>query len=194
MLIRVCVAMVAGLALSGCGIAQQIQAREQAQKQAALNAQLREQSNAAEADCNARIPRGNPKTAVARVKCLNDAFAIRLPTFGSDSDLGQTFMAYRAAVAEQEAAGKITDAQAVLLVTQEESREIDESQRRHNATASAAAQVISANAQQQAASAAQASAAASMIEATRPPPLPAPAINPGFTCTHIPGSITTTCN
>jgi hypothetical protein len=185
--------LLCAFALSGCGLAMQIQAQEQAKKQAALNAQLLAQSDAAVADCNARIPRGNPKTAVARVKCLNDAFAIRLPTFGSDSDLAQTFMAYRAAVAEQEAAGKISDAQAALLVTQEESREIDESQRRHNATASASAQMISADAQQQAAAAARTSAAASMIQATRPPPLPAPApINPGFTC--IQNGNMTTCN
>jgi hypothetical protein len=76
-------ALLFAASLPGCGIAQRMQAAEQAKQLAAHNAELAAQSNAAVADCNTKLPGGNPKTAVARVKCLNDAIAIRMPTFGT---------------------------------------------------------------------------------------------------------------
>ena len=75
-----------GMALAGCGIAKRMEAQEQAK-------QLAAQSDAALADCNAKIPASNPKTVVARVKCLNDAMAIRMPLFGTDQDLALAYMA-----------------------------------------------------------------------------------------------------
>jgi hypothetical protein len=97
---RVCVVLLA-LALSGCGIAKRMEALEQAK-------QLAAQSDAALAECNAKFPAPNPKTVVARVKCLNDAMAIRMPLFGTDQDLALAYMADRMMVAEKIENGKMT--------------------------------------------------------------------------------------
>jgi hypothetical protein len=60
------------------------------------------------ASCNANIAAGNPKTIVARMKCLNDAMTIRMPLFGNDQDLALAFMADRMVVAERVQNGKMT--------------------------------------------------------------------------------------
>ena len=180
---RVCILLCA-LALSGCGIAMQIQAQEQAKKQAAINAQLVAQSDAATANCDAKFPPGNAKQAVVRRKCLNDAFSIKLPTFGADQDLAQAVMAYGMEVAEQIQNGKMTIAQGNAAVAERWSQAVSESQQRANARNSVMAQQNAAAAQQQAAAAASTAAFASMIQATKPPPL-TPVVNPSFTCTHF---------
>jgi hypothetical protein len=184
------------LALSGCGIAQQIQAQEQAKKQAEINAQLVDQAKAAAAACDTNFPKGNPKIEIARVKCLNDAMTIMMPVFGPDQDLAGAFMADRAVIAEKTQNGKMTFAEGNAAIAQRWSQAVSESQQRRNAAMSTNAQVAGAVAQQQAAAAANTAAWASMIQATKPPPLTpvVPVVNPSFTCTHFPGSPTTTCN
>ena len=124
---RIIAALALALTLTGCGIAQRIQSQEQAKQQAALNAQLAAQSDAAIADCNSKLPSGNPKTIVARMKCLNDAAVIRMPTFGSDQDLVQAFMAERMVVAEQVEKGKMTIAEGNAVITEKWSRAVSES-------------------------------------------------------------------
>ena len=136
-----------GMALAGCGIAKRMEAQEQAK-------QLAAQSDAALADCNAKIPAPNPKTVVARVKCLNDAMAIRMPLFGTDQDLALAYMADRTMVAEKIENGKMTMAEGNAAVAEKWSQAVSESQRRRNATASVAAQQDAAAAQGSAASAA----------------------------------------
>ena len=178
---------VLALALSGCALAQRMQAEEQAKKQAELNAQLVDQSKAAIAACNTQIPAGNPKTEVARTRCINEAFSIQLPTFGTDQDLAQAFMAERMAIAEQVQNGKMTVAQGDAATAEKWSQSVSESQNRHNATMTARARAVGAIAQVSAASAANTAAQASLMQASRP------AVNPSVTCTHFPGSITTTC-
>ena len=128
------------LTLAGCGIAQRIQAQEQAK-------QLSERSQAAAAVCNAKFPAGNAKIEVARIGCLNDALAILMPTFGSDQDLVQAHLAERMVVAEQMQNGTITIAQGNAIITEKWSQVVSESQRRQNARQSV-------NAQQSAAAAA----------------------------------------
>jgi hypothetical protein len=142
-------------AVAGCGIAQRMQAKEQAK-------QLAAQSDAAIADCNAKIPVGNPTTIVSRMQCLNDAMAIRMPLFGSDQDLAQAFMTYRMAVAEQVQKGKMSIAEGNAAIAEKWSQEVSESQRRRNATLSVAAE-------QDAASAQQSAAAASWSAVMQPP-------------------------
>ena len=143
-------AVLLGTLVGGCGISQRMQAREQAK-------QLAAQSDAAVADCNARIPSGNAKTIVSRMQCLNDAMAIRMPLFGNDQDLAQAFMAYRMAIAEQVQNGKMSVAEGGAAVTEKWSQEVSESQRRRNASLSLAAQQDAAAAQQSAAAASWAS-------------------------------------
>jgi hypothetical protein len=190
------VAVAACLALSGCGIAMQIQAQEQAKKQAAVNAQLVAQSDAAKADCDVKFPPGNAKQAVVRRKCLNDAFSIRLPTLGADQDLAQAVMADAMVIAEKVQNGKMTIAEGNAAIAERWSQAVSESQQRANARNSVMAEQNAAAAQQQAAAAANTAAFASMIQATKPPPITpvVPVVNPSFTCTHFPGSPTTTCN
>jgi hypothetical protein len=133
-------------ALAGCGVAQRIQAQEQAKKLAA-------QSDAAIADCNTRLPTGDRKTIVARMTCLNEAMTIRMPLFGTDQDLAQAFMANRLAIAEQVQNGKLSNAEGNAAIAEKWSQSVSESQRRRNATLSLAAQQNAAAAQESAASA-----------------------------------------
>ena len=188
---RVIVACLLALTLAGCGIAQRMQAQEEAQKQAALNAQLIEQSKAAVADCDVQFPPGNAKTSVVRRKCVNDAFSIRLPTFGSDQDLARAVMADSMVIAERVQNGKMTVAEGNAAIAERWSQAVSESQQRANARNSVMAQQSAAAAQQQAAAAANTAAFASMIQATKPAPV-TPVVNPSFTCVHN-GNITS-CN
>jgi len=180
---RVLGAATLAIALSGCGIAQRIQAQEQAKQLAAHNAELTAQSNVAIADCNTKVPGGNPKTTVARIKCMNDAVAIRMPTFGADRDLAQAWLAERMVVAEEIQNGKLSIAQGDAVMAEKWSQAVSESQRRRNATLSVVAQQSAAAAQQDAASAASTAAWASVMQATRPA---------SVTCLHT--GVMTTCN
>ncbi len=192
----ICVALFA-MTLAGCGIAARIEAEKQAKERAAQMHELVEQSKAAVADCNVNFPKGNPKIEVARVKCLNDAMIIRMPTFGTDQDLARVYLADRAMIAERIQSGKMTLAEADAALAEKWSALVSESKQRANARGSVIAQRNMAAAQQQAADAANTAAWASMIEATKPPPMappPTPVINPTITCFHPPGSPFSTCN
>jgi hypothetical protein len=115
---------------------------------------------------------------------LNDAMAIGLPAM-PDQDLVSAYMAERIVIAEQVQAGKMTLDEGVATITARWSQVISENQQRANARNSVAAQ-------QDAAAAQQAAAWAAIAQANKPAPMPA--INPTVTCTHFPGSVTTTCN
>jgi hypothetical protein len=166
------------LALSGCAIAPPVQAEEPAKQPAAANALLIEQSKAAMAACDANFPAGDPKTAVVRRKCINDGFAIKLPTFGPDQDLVRGVMADSMAIAEQVQSGKMTIAEGNAAIADKWSKAVSESQRRSNSKNSVLAQQ-SAAAQQQSGAAAE---PADVI----------PVELPGFTCTQN-GNVAT-CN
>ena len=187
---RVVAVLALVLLLAGCGIAQRMEAQNQAEQQAAQNAQLIEQSKAGMADCDVRFPPGNAKQAVVRRQCINDAFSIRLPTFGPDQDIARSVMADAMVIAERVQAGKMTVAEGGAAVAERWSQAVSESQQRVNARNSVMAQQNVAAAQQQAAAAASTAAFASMMQASKP----APVVNPSVTCTHFPGSVTTTCN
>jgi hypothetical protein len=135
-------------------------------------------------DFNTKLPGGIPKTAVARMQCLNDAIAIRMPTFGPDQDLAQAWLAERMVVAERIQNAKMTIAEGNAVIAEKWSQAVSESQHRRNATQSVIAQQNAAAAQQEAASAASTAAWASVMQATRP--------STPVTCLHT-GNMTT-CN
>ena len=162
---RILWAIAACLTLASCGIAQQYQAREQAE-------QLKAQSKAANDDCNVKYPAGDPKIEVSRVQCLNAAFAILMPTFGQDQDLGQMFMADRMVIAEQIQSGKTSLVEGNAEIAAKWSASVTESQRRQAMRQSVAAQQDAANAQQVQAFAATMAA----VSAANPPPAPAPVV------------------
>jgi hypothetical protein len=103
-------------------------------------------------DCHNRFPIDIPETIVAQAQCLNKAQAIILPTFGNNRDLIETFMAYRAAIAEQIQNKKITVAEGVAAMHQRRSEVQTEMQRRnaYAAQADAARAAAQQNAQQDA--------------------------------------------
>lgn len=168
---------VVSLALCGCGTAPRVQADDQAKQQAAGNAQLIEQSKAAMAACDAKFPAGDPKTAVVRRKCINDGFAIRLPTFGPDQDLVRTVLADSMVIAEQVQSGKMTIADANAAMAEKWSKAVTESQRRANSKNSVLAQQSAAVVQQQQPAAADAAGVT-------------PVDLPNFTCSQN-GNMTT---
>lgn len=113
--------MLISVGLAGCGLEQVAAQQQEKQYQAAL------------ADCNARIPTVNRTNVVAKMQCTNNAIALALPELGSNSDLLQTYLAYRASVAEQIQDGRITGAQGAALITQRWSEVVSEAQRRNAA-------------------------------------------------------------
>lgn len=187
---RIATISVLGLALAGCGISQRAEREQQVQDLAARNAQLQEQGRIAVAACDAQYQKGNPKTAVARIKCLNDGLSIQLPTFGPDQDLVQAFMAERVVIAERIQAGKMTYAEGTAAIAEKWSQAVNVSQQRRDVTAAVAAQQSAAAAQQQAANLAaaglimqnnqailaqqQAQQQQSLSNVVRPPPAIAP--------------------
>ena len=175
----VCGCLVSGsLALSGCAVAPRVQADDQSKQQAALNAELIEQSKAAMAACDANFPAGDAKTAVVRRKCINDGFSIKLPTFGPDQDLVRGVMADSMVIAGQVQNGTMTIAEGNAAIAEKWSKAVIESQRRANSKNSVLAQQ-SAAAQQQPAAAAE-------------PEDVIPVALPGFACTQN-GNVAT-CN
>lgn len=123
---------VLSLALSACALAQHMPPDVQAKQQAAQSAQLVQQSKTAMAACDAELPAGNPKTAVARRKCINDGFAIRLPTYGADQDLVRGVLADSMVIAQNVQDGKMTIAEGNAAIAQKWSQAVTESQRRAN--------------------------------------------------------------
>lgn len=168
-----------GLALAGCSLAPHLPAEEPAKQQAAPNAQLMEQSKTAMAACDAQFPAGNPKTAVARRKCINDGFAIRLPTFGPDQDLVRGVLADSMVIAEKVQNGDMTIAEGNAAIAEKWSQAVTKSQQRANSKNSVLAQQSAAAGQQQ--GAAPATDAAIV-----------PVDLPGFTCNQ--NGTAVTCN
>jgi hypothetical protein len=176
------------LLLGGCALVQRIEAEKQAKELAERNAQLIEQTKAAAAECNTTFRKGNAKIEVDRVKCLNDALTISMPVYGGYQDLVGAYMADRLVIAEKVQSGKMTWAEGNAAIAQRWTEAMNAGEQRANARNAVGAQMAGAVAQQQTAQAANTAAWASMMEAMKPAP------NPSVTCTHIPGSITTTCN
>ena len=112
---------------------------------------MREQSRTAVANCDFRYPKDNPKIAVARIKCLNEAFSIQLPTLTPDQDLAQSFMAERMVIAERIKAGKMTMAEGQAAMAEKWSQVVSASQQRRDAANAVGAQQDAAAAQQRAA-------------------------------------------
>jgi hypothetical protein len=80
--------------------------------------------------CEREFPT-NPATIVAKVQCLNKAQAEVLPSWGNNRDLIETWMAYRAAIAEQIQDKKITFAEGIAAISQRWSEAQTEIQRRN---------------------------------------------------------------
>ena len=133
----------AACTLAGCAAHQ---AQQQPEDRAAANAELVTQAKAAEADCNAKFHADpmtavdNPKTAVARMKCLNDAFTILMPSFAPDGDLAVAYLADRLAIAERVQAGKLTPAAANAAIAKRWSQVVADGQKRADARNAAATQ------------------------------------------------------
>ena len=132
------------LALSACAIAQHMPAAAQANQQAAPSAQLVQQSKTAMAACDAEFPAGDPKIAVARRKCINDGFAIRLPTFGPDQDLVRGVLADGMVIAQKIQDGTMTIAEGNAVIAQKWSQAVIASQKRANSQNSPLAQLSAA--------------------------------------------------
>jgi hypothetical protein len=172
--------LILSLALSACALAQHIPPEQQAKQQAAQNAQLSQQSKTAMAACDAEFPSGNPKTAVARRKCINDGFAIRLPTFGPDQDLVRDVLADSMITAQNVQDGKMTIAEGNAAIAEKWSQAVTASQKRANSKNTPLAQQSAAAGPQQPASSAADGTAVIPVDL------------PGFTCVQN-GSVAT-CN
>jgi hypothetical protein len=123
----------AGFFLAGCASEQQQQRQQQAMAGAAAREQYRTDSEA----CKAKFSESN-KDAVARADCFNEADRKYIPTTRYP-DLEYLLIAKRTELAERQAAGKITHAQAALELQQLRTQLTSEEQRRNNANAAAAA-------------------------------------------------------
>ena len=172
--------MLAAVALSGCGMAARLAPDQQDSKQSVPSAQLIQQAKAAMAACDTEFPAGNPKIAVARRKCINDGFAIRLPTFGPDQDLVRGVLADSMAIAEKVQDGKMTIAEGNAAIAEKWSQAVTESQKRANTKDSVLAQQSAAATPQQLSAAPAGDATLTPVEL------------PGFRCVQN-GNVAT-CN
>jgi hypothetical protein len=127
----ICIATLS-VGITGCGLIRQQEIKER-------NAALKQQSEAATQQCDAKLPSGNPKIAVARAKCQVDAYNIMRPAV-TYPDLMDLFLTRRMVVAEQVEKGQITVAQANELIAAKQSEIVAEEQRRNLANRSVAAQ------------------------------------------------------
>jgi hypothetical protein len=117
----VIVPLLIGLSVSGCGLIRQQQAQERYKEVTA-------QVHAAENACEVSYPADNPKTAVARAKCLNDAEEIGRSVFPYP-DLFESAAATRLALAEQVQNGKLTVIQANELLANKATELVTEANR-----------------------------------------------------------------
>jgi DNA-directed RNA polymerase beta' subunit len=168
--VRTILVLTCALALGGCAIAQRIEAEKQAKELAERNKALIEQSKAAMADCNTNFPKGNPKIEVARIKCLNEAMAIRMPALGIYQDLVGAYLTDRMLIAEKIQNGKMTLTEGEAAIAQRWSEAVNQIEQRRNARTVANAQMVGAEAQQRAADAANTAAWAAVMEASQPAP------------------------
>jgi hypothetical protein len=137
-----------GLLLAGCSTAAHTQADAQPKLSDSQDAQLIEQSKTAMAACDAQFPAGDPKIAVARRKCVNGGFSIRLPTFGPDQDLVRAFLADSLVIAQKIQDGQMTIAEGNAAMAQRWTQAVAESQKRANTKDSVLAQQSAAAAHQ----------------------------------------------
>ena len=93
--------------------------------------ELPKQYERARRDCVNKFPTDIPKTIVAKVECLNAAQAVVLPTWGNNRDLIQTWMAYRAVIAERIQNKKMTAVEGATAIAQRWSETQTEIQRRN---------------------------------------------------------------
>jgi hypothetical protein len=101
---KIVLALITATALAGCG------AMKQRELQARVD-ELKAQSQAAAQECDATLPGGNPKSAMARAKCQTEAIAIMRPV-APYPDILDLFIASRIAIAERVQNGQLTIAQA----------------------------------------------------------------------------------
>ena len=81
-------------------------------------------------DCKLKFP-ADQKVAVAKMQCLENALAIKLPTFGTDQDLVRAYMATATVIAEQVQSGKMTFIQGNAALADKWSQVVSEAQRRN---------------------------------------------------------------
>ncbi|HEY2534518.1 MAG TPA: hypothetical protein VGJ20_42515 [Xanthobacteraceae bacterium] len=99
-----------------------------------------------------------------RMKCANQAFSVRLPSFGPNKDLAYNLTAHGTVIAEQYKNGRVTQAQFDAAIADEVSRLNSERLRRKALWAAAMA--------------GRSAADAATIAATRPQPVPKPVRHP----------------
>jgi hypothetical protein len=145
MLLRSLVVLTA-FALTGCGIAQEAAKRTQEERVAAIKAE----GDAATQSCQERFSPGIPSHAVARAKCLAEAWNILRP-IAPFPDLWDLYAAHHLEIAERIQGGKLSIAQANVLLAEKRSELIGEEQRRLNARKAMVAQAVMAAASLQAA-------------------------------------------
>jgi hypothetical protein len=82
-------------------------------------------------DCRNKFPTVTPQTIVANVECLNRAQVITQPNWGNNWDLIQTWMSYRAVIAERIQNNKMTVTEGIAEIRQRWSELQTEVQRRN---------------------------------------------------------------
>ena len=82
-------------------------------------------------DCKKRYPTESPQTMVAETQCLNRAMTVVLPSWGNNRDLVQTWMSYRAVIAERIQNNKMTVTEGIAEIKQRWSELQTEVQRRN---------------------------------------------------------------
>jgi hypothetical protein len=82
-------------------------------------------------DCKKVFPTNNPQTIVAETQCLNRAMTVVLPNWGNNRDLVQTWMSYRAVIAERIQNNKMTVTEGIAEIRQRWSELQTEVQRRN---------------------------------------------------------------
>jgi hypothetical protein len=141
--------------LSGCGVVSRIQYEEAVSKAKAEN-------ETKVAACLAQFPAGS-KAYVEKTQCLHQA-NMPLRSFNPRPDLFDTYWATRVLIAERLQAGKLTLAEADLLLAQEATKLTGEGEQRDLASRSVGAQEAAAQAQRSLATSA-------MIRTFNPPTL-----------------------
>jgi hypothetical protein len=118
--------------LSGCGLVRQQEMKARAEA-------LQAQSAAATQECEVKFPKGNPKAAMDRTRCMNNAQLILRP-LAPYPDLMDLYLASNMAIAERLQKGQITIAQANEEIARKSAEITSEQQRRMLADRSVSAQ------------------------------------------------------
>lgn len=134
---KIALALLICCSVGACGLA----ARQERDQQLAIAV---EQQRISVEACGKKFSESN-KDAVAIARCKDDADKAYMP-FARNPDLISLRMAKRMELAERQAAGKITRAQALLEMAETQTSLMTEEQRRDNANQSVAAQQQAADA------------------------------------------------